>query len=298
MTILLTGSSGFLGRQVLKELEENFSTKEICLINSESLSTHPTIIRAGSEIRLTKQKMEILKRVTHLVHIGSFIPKNKSEVKRFDLALESINFTYNLINLPTPKLEKVIFVSTVDVYSRNLIPISEASPTVASNAYTSMKLFCEKMIESHYSISGVPIQIFRTGHLYGEGDEVFDKLVPNLFRAIFEKKSIQLTVGLEQKLNLLYVKDAASVICKSLQNSFKEEIVNLVSSKSVTIRELLAILEGISSKQLEFNTQDSLPTTTDYHFKESKISGHPQFVETPLEVGLLEVYNNWGRRFK
>ena len=298
MTILLTGSSGFLGRQVLKELEENFPSKELCLISSSSLSTYPTIIRAGSKIQVTKQEEEILKRVTHLVHIGSFIPKNKSEVKRFDLALESINFTYNLINLPTPKLEKVIFVSTVDVYSRNAIPISEGSTTVASNAYTSMKLFCEKMIESHYSISAVPVQIFRTGHLYGEGDEVFDKLIPNLFRAIFEEKTIHLTVGLEQRLNLLYVKDAARLICKSLQNSFKEEIVNLVSSRSVTIRELLTILEGISSKELEFNKLDSLPTTTDYHFKESKISGHPQFVETPIEVALLEVYNNWARRIK
>ena len=148
MTYLLTGSSGFLGRHIRTELEKLLPPSEICLLSSAPVDGYPTILRTGSEIKLTESTTTILEEVTHLIHVGSFMPKRKDELNRFDLAVKSINFTMNLLLLPMPKLEKITYLSTVDVYTRNVTPLSETSKTLASNAYTAMKLSCEKIIDA------------------------------------------------------------------------------------------------------------------------------------------------------
>jgi UDP-glucose 4-epimerase len=298
MTYLLTGSKGFLGRHVRKELERIQPLAEICQISSVNSKETPTIIRTGSELLISEQSLEILKNVTHLIHIGSFMPKRKEEANRFDLASESISFTKNLLLLPMPNLEKIVYMSTVDVYSRKVTPISEMSDTLLTNAYTSMKLFCEKMVEEFCVRRDVHLDILRSGHLYGEGDEVFEKLIPNLFRAVFNDYQFKLEIGFEQELNLLYVKDAAKIICEVALKDSDGGVANLVSSEPVTLGRLLEIVELVSGKKLKVEKLGNHVDNSQYNFQISRLQGKLDYVETPLEIGLLEVSKLWASRQK
>jgi UDP-glucose 4-epimerase len=298
MTYLLTGPRGFLGRYVRAELEESKSPHEICLISSAHINGVQTILRSGSEIILTDQSIETLNEVTHLIHIGSFMPKRKDELNRCDLALESLNFTKNLIHLRMPKLSKFTYLSTVDVYSRSVTPMSEASETHVSNAYTGMKLRCEKMIEEFCNSNGIRLEILRSGHLYGDGDEIFDKLVPNILRSVFNDFEIVLQIGLGQQLNLLYVKDAAKVICKVTDMDLGGGISNLVSSHPVTLNHVIDSIQQITSKRSKVKQLSSYIDNSQYNFEPSRLINELAFLETPLEFGLREVCKLWESRQK
>lgn len=298
MTYLLTGSKGFLGGHVRKELERSQPLAEICLISSVKSIETPTIIRAGSEILVTEQSVENLENVTHLIHIGSFTPKRKEEANRFDLALESINFTMNLLLLPMPNLEKIVYMSTVDVYSRKVTPISEMSDTLPTNAYTAMKLFSEKMVEEFCVRKDVHLDILRSGHLYGEGDDVYDKLIPTLFRAIFNDSLFRLEIGFEQELNLLYVKDAAKIICEVALKDSGGGVANLVSSEPVTMGRLLEIVELVSGNKLKVEKLNNYVDNSKFNFRTSRLHGKLDCIETPLEIGLREVSKLWVSRQK
>jgi nucleoside-diphosphate-sugar epimerase len=187
---------------------------------------------------------------------------------------------------------------TILLGSISTTPISEASDTLASNAYTAMKLFCEKMIEEFCLRNEIHLDILRSGHLYGEGDETFDKLIPNLFRSIFDDFQVKLHIGLAQELNLLYVKDAAKIICEVASKDFGGGILNLVSSFPVTVGKLLEIMEAISLNKLKVEQLGSHFDNSQYNFQASKLHEKWEFLETPLETGLHEVYVSWGNRIK
>jgi UDP-glucose 4-epimerase len=176
--------------------------------------------------------------------------------------------------------------------------MSETSETFASNAYTAMKLFCEKMIDEFCQGNQVHLDILRSGHLYGEGDDVFNKLIPNVFRSLFGDYEFELQIGLAQELNLLYVKDAAKIICEAAYKDFGGGVTNLVSSYPVTLSYLLETIQLTTSKRLKVTQISRHIDNSQYSFQASRLHGRVEFVETPLETGLREVCKSWESRQK
>ena len=295
MTTLLTGTSGFLGAVVLQQALNPVNQLDISVISAKARKDLPFILRVGSELDISEDSMKILTRTSQLVLIGSYMPKNKTELDLYELATESFDFVSNLLSIPLPKLKKIIYVSTMDVYARDGFEINESSKTYPSNAYTAMKLAAEELIENFAISKGVKFQILRFGHIYGSGDEKSTKIVPNLFRAILKNDVFQLQVGLEQKINLLYVQDAAKVLVKATKNNLENGVYNVVAQEPISVGRIIQMLEFVTNKKLKKNQTAEKVDNALYNFAAPRIFQILNIKETKIEDGLFEMYKDLSR---
>ena len=290
MTILITGAAGFVGRHLKEQLMADYPESNIATISSFPSKNPLEIVRSGGEIKVTKSNQEILDGVKCVIHLGSYTPKNQSEINEFGLALESINFTSKLLGLSLPNVQRMIYSSTMDVYSKTEKAISELSETSNSNSYTMMKLFTESMIHHHCNINKISLKTLRIGHLYGLGDEVYDKIIPKLLSSVLNKQNNEMNLSLDQILNLMYVKDAARIISELVAKSDLAGVSNLVSSKPTTIRELIQIIEVTTGQKFIYKAQEIALKYRQLKFCVSNLVGEVDYRETPLEEGLAEMY--------
>jgi len=295
MTTLLTGTSGFLGSFVLNQTLKSVNPLDIAVISSKPREDLPSILRKGAELDLSKLSMKILLKTSQLVLIGSYVPKNKTELDFSELATESLNFLSNLLAIPLPNLKRIIYVSTTDVYTREGFEISELSKTHPSNEYTSMKLSAEELIQNFSIRNGLKCQVLRFGHIYGPGNENDTKFVPNLFRSILRDEVFQLQVGLEQQMNLLYVQDAAKVLVEAAKGNLLSGAYNVVSQESISVDKIIQTVEIIAKKKLKKNQTSEKFDNALYNFAPPRILKILNVKETKIQEGFSEMYKNLSR---
>lgn len=290
MTYLLTGSNGFLGKHFIGFNENSNRKLDLLSISSFKSDKLATIKRSGSRINYLQADEKKLKEVSHIIHGGSFTPKNRTEANDVQLNIESLNFTSNLLELELPKLEKIIYFSTMDVYLRNKKRINESSETTFLNEYSKMKIESENMLQSYCANKNIALHILRIGHIYGPGDQIYQKIIPSVFNSLLFGKPLELTSGLKQIVNLLYVKDFIKILYNLAVVDEIEGISNLVSSNPVSLQNIIDMAVDISSKKLTINQKSTHYDNSIYDFEPSNLITKFNYFETPLYDGLLETY--------
>jgi UDP-glucose 4-epimerase len=289
MRLILTGASGFLGKHLVNRVDNTMSSADLTVISSKTIG-NSTIKRLGSRIIATNKQLENLRQITHVVHLGCFMPKSKADLEQESLAQESLVFTENLFNLPLPSLEKIIFVSSTDVYKRDNKVIDESSEVEATNAYTKMKIECEIFIREFAESRNISYRILRLGHLFGSGDFEFNKIVQNLVRAVTKKEKFHLQNGLQQTLNLMYVEDVSRIILKVAIEQLDSGVSNVVSSRTCTIEKLINELTELSEQDINLEVICSKVDEYRYLFRPSNLLNYFPFQETSLREALRNSY--------
>lgn len=293
MNLLLTGASGFLGRNLVHVLENQSIFDKIVLVSSKHFTNFQVIKRVGSIISVDSGDSELLKSISHVLHLGSFMPRNQAQLNDPHSLMASIQFTKNLLALPFTSLQKVVFASTTDVYKRSNTPMSEDTTTVVTNGYTNMKLEMERLLTEFCEVRKIELQILRIGHLFGAENSDSKKFVPTLFNCATQNKIFSVKNGLDQKLNLLYVTDAAQMISQVSSMSNLPMLSNLVSSFHHTIGETIELVEEISGKSVKFVVENEKLNKYRYLFSPSNLNMALDFTETPFKYALSRSFQEF-----
>lgn len=156
MKILLTGSTGFLGRIILKELRD-FQVITLSRTNSA----------INADLTVGKIELPKVNAVIHAAGKAHIVPKTQKEIEEFNLV--NVIGTENLLNSLQANLpESFVFISSVSVYGRidgNLI--SEEEPLNAKDPYGISKIQAEKLVKSWCKINNVRLSILRLPLLVG-----------------------------------------------------------------------------------------------------------------------------------
>lgn len=156
--MLVTGSGGFLGNYICKELNLN----NIVHTLSRSNSTYNCDLIHS--IPIFKENFDTVIHTAGLAHV---IPKSDSEKKHFYNS--NILITQNLLKgLEKISVKKFIYISSVAVYglfSGNMI--SEKQVLNATDPYGSSKIFSENFISNWCEIHDVKLTILRLPLLIG-----------------------------------------------------------------------------------------------------------------------------------
>ena len=202
MKILLTGSTGFLGRTILKELS-NFQVVTLSRNNSE--------INAD----LTAGKIELPKvnAVIHAAGKAHLVPKTQKEIVEF--ASVNVGGTKNLLNsLETNLPESFVFISSVSVYGRlegDLI--SEEAPLNASDPYGLSKIQAEAIIQSWCLRNNVKLSILRLPLLVGANPP---GNLGSMIRAIRNGYYVDIAGGKARK-SMVRAQDVACILPKVIE---------------------------------------------------------------------------------
>jgi len=233
-TILITGSSGFIGKNLIKKIPK-YST---------------TIEKNGEKIDLRdKEKVLKLKRVNTVIHLAGKTPYSK-KLSNNEIFEHNILGTLNILEYCiSKKVEKLIFVSSYIYGNSKNNPINEKHIVHPHNTYTKSKYLAEELCKDYAKKFGIKVIILRPFNLFGNLQKK-GFLISNIVEAIKNNSSILIT-NKNNKRDYLLIDDFIDVILKMIDFDCKLEIFNIGSGKSYSFEKIIQLFERKSGKTIK-----------------------------------------------
>jgi nucleoside-diphosphate-sugar epimerase len=232
MKILVTGSKGFLGKYVVKELEENgyevvnLDRKNNIYIGSEN---NPY------EINNHLQLVELFNRHNFdaVVHLAALVGLVKCAEKPIHAVEDNLLATTRLLQVSLNKgVKRFIYASTWAVTGNKL------------NPYDITKAASENMVLSYNHLRNMEGIICRFGTAYGKGMSKLG-VIPSFIERAKKGEPLEIHGRGEQIRQFTHAKDIAQGVKIALEKGKVGEIYNIVADEVVSIKE---IAESIGEK--------------------------------------------------
>ncbi|MVN21011.1 NAD-dependent epimerase/dehydratase family protein [Mucilaginibacter arboris] len=294
--ILLTGASGFIGQHLLSALIAMYGIDNVLALTSNPISGCKYLLHNNYQFeRSYFSESGYANSINIIIHAGAYTPKNASQSNDWKRCNENIYNTEKLLDTDLPNLKKVIYLSTLDVYGKADL-ISESSLIEPISLYGFSKLYSEKLIASWANDKNKMCQILRVGHVYGPGEEVYQKIVPVTIKKIIKNEPVQIWGSGKELRAFIYIKDIIKCILNAL--NLNEDIgpVNLVSSNAISIADLVNKLINISGKVINIETIATTTVGRSLIFDNSKMKQYLLLSETDFDSGLAEEWHYMNQR--
>ncbi len=236
MIIVVTGSSGFVGRRLVKRLKD--LSHEIIHLDITSCTD------------VTKyDQLSDIKKFDLLFHLAAktFVPDSFHHPREFYET--NILGTLNALELCRKYNSRMIFVSSYVYGNPEYLPIDEKHTVSALNPYSQSKIIGEKLCESYHRDFGLNIIIIRPFNIYGPGQQI-PFLIPTI---ISQAARGRITLkDPEPKRDYLYIDDAIDFYIKAAgfaTNSM--EIFNIGSGESYSVRNIVDIIHEMMHSTFE-----------------------------------------------
>lgn len=286
MKILVTGATGLLGTNLVKELQD-----EGHKIKAMSRSLGYELL----DRELTKEVIENFKPEV-VYHLAANAAESRGQVSPIDMTDRNLNIFLNvLVPSINIKVKRFIYTSSVAVYGEAEVPYSEDDIIKPKDVYGVNKAACEQILKILSKVHGFDYTIFRPHNIYGPHQDMsnpYKNVVALFMRNIMEDK--ELTIFGEGKMRraFSYVDDVIEVFVEALNDTFKNQTVNVGSSIEVDLMTLLTKIEDIAGKKAIVNHLPARPQEI-YNFLASHRKQNTLFNyhETPLSVGLQRTWD-------
>ena len=287
--ILLTGASGFIGSKLLSELIDKYGSDYVSAFTSKPINGVRCILHNGYKGGL-KQYDELLRNVSVVIHAGAYIPKNSANSNLICENNENIINTEFLLRHKYPCLKKIIYISTSDVYDQEVAVINENARENPSTLYGHSKLYCEKMVGIWCSKNHVQYNILRIGHVYGPGEEKYKKLIPVAIKRVLSEDPVTIYNAGNDIRTFIYIDDVVRSIVKSIDINLPGEIINVVGSEKISIKNLVYKIFKIANKQVRVENVSANIVRRNIIFDNTKLTEILSSPKITLDEGLeLEI---------
>lgn len=233
-TILITGASGFIGKNLIKKIPEY----------------HTPIEKNGKKIDLrNREKVLKIKKVNTVIHLAGKTPYSKKSSNN-EIFENNVLGTLNILEYCIArKVEKLIFVSSYIYGNPKSNPINENHVIQPHNTYAKSKYLSEELCKNYAKKFGIKVIILRPFNLFGDLQKK-DFLISNIINSIENNKSIKI-INKNNKRDYLLIDDFIDVILKMINYDCKFEIFNVGSGKSYSFNQIIELFEIKSGKKIK-----------------------------------------------
>jgi UDP-glucose 4-epimerase len=250
---LVTGVAGFIGRHVaesclrlgmevtgLDDLSGGFidNVPEGVKFIQGNI-TNDSLIRSITE----SEKFD------YVYHLAAYAAEGLSHfIRRFNY-INNLVGSVTLLNAAIrTKIKCFVFTSSIAVYGKNQLPMSESMVPQPEDPYGIGKYAMELDLKSAHEIFGLNYIIFRPHNVYGEHQNIADRyrnVVGIFMNQILEKKPLSIFGDGLQTRGFSYIDDVAPVIARSpLLPSVYNEVFNIGADTPCTVLELAHEVAG------------------------------------------------------
>lgn len=166
--ILITGSSGFIGGEIVKRLDK------LEIITDSNDSEHIDLQNREQVMKLDSADI--------VIHLGGKTPQR--ELKWSEYFDNNVIGTLNVLEYCIQKkVKKMIYVSSYVYGNPKYCPVDENHPISPHNAYTESKYLGERLCEFYCKRSDLSLTILRPFNIFG-GSMKEGFLITNLINSI------------------------------------------------------------------------------------------------------------------
>lgn len=264
MKVLLTGSSGFVGRSLKKLLE----SKGVTVISYDFDDNPPNDIKDLSNL---KSKAE---GVDGIIHLAALSQPKLSRQDPLNCVNINIGGTANV--LEAARLSQnghpwVIFSSSREVFGETeILPITEKTPRHPGTIYGLTKMVGEDLCRIFSKDYGLKTRIVRFTSVYGGKDDDLSRVVPKFIIQAAKNEPLVINGNGEETFDFTYINDATEGIWDVVQEVIKSSKIHddfiLSAGQPVFLKDLAKIIieETQSKSEIKYAPVQSYSSTRCY----------------------------------
>jgi GDP-L-fucose synthase len=257
--ILVTGSTGFIGQAVLKNL-----------INKRSLDPK-NIVETGfpknksGDLRVYENADRIMREndVDTVIHLAALIGGlGYSSVHQATQYFSNLSIDLNVVEAAkNAGVKKIVLVGSVCAYPKNTpCPYKEESlwdgiPQEANLAYSTIKRMLTVQAEVYKKEFGLNAITVIPNNAYGPYDNFhpeFSHVIPSLIRRCINQENPLVVWGDGSPTrDFFYVKDFAEGVISALENLTTPDPINIGSGEETSIKNLAEMIRGMTGHKGE-----------------------------------------------
>lgn len=302
---LITGGAGFIGSHVAKHCLA-LGHKVIILDDlsggfEDHLPNGVDFVKGSINDVLLLNEIFNKNKIDYIYHLAAYAAEGLSHfIRNFNYQNNLIG-SVNLINEAVKHNVKCfVFTSSIAVYGKGQLPMSESMIPVPEDPYGISKLAVEMDLKCAREMFGLNYVIFRPHNVYGENQNIGDKyrnVIGIFMNQIMQGKELTIFGDGNQTRAFSYIDDVAIPIanCVNIPNSWNN-IFNIGADKPYTVKELATIVCK------EFNVDEKINFLTARNEVVHAYSDHSKanaFFERSTDVSLAEgirMMANWARK--
>ena len=238
--VLLTGASGFVGRQILEELLRHDVNINLVVrqSNLKKIKKSKKISSIFYTNNLFKESdlwfNQVTKDIDIVIHSAWYV-----KVKDYTTSLENINCFIGTKKLAQfckkNKVKKFIGLGTCLEYDLSKRYLSIETPLNPKSLYAQTKVKTYKYLYKYFNNSNTEFNWHRLFYLYGDGQHK-KKLFSLINDKLKKNKKVLLTNG-NQIRDYINVKKAAKIIVKNSMSNKSPEVINVCSGKGIKVKD-------------------------------------------------------------
>lgn len=273
-TIFISGASGMIGSLIV----------DVIMHRNINFNDNCTIIANGRNEQAMKKKFERYldsknfkfyikdinetidfdEDVEFIIHAASNTHPMSYSQDPVGTVITNIIGTNNLLQYATnKKIEKLIFLSSVEIYGENKGDIEKFDENYLGYincntlraGYPESKRAGEALCQAYREKYNINVSIVRLARIYGPTMLLSDtKAVSQFIKKAIDVEDIVLKSNGSQQYSYLYVADAVSGILKILKDGKNGEAYNLGDEESdITLKQLAQFIANIKNKKVVFD---------------------------------------------
>ena len=269
MKIFVTGGSGFIGKHLIRKLQneheliiyENFSnSSEEDFLNL--LKNNISLIK-GDMTNFSLLKKSLMN-VDLVIHLAARIDILESITHPNETHKINVEGSLNILRCCVENnIKNFISASSAAVYGNPTeIPVSEKTVPNPVSPYGAEKLSLEfygKSFANAYDMNCISLRFF---NVYGKGQSnEYAGVITKFMEKIHSNQPLTIFGNGENTRDFIHIDDLVDGIVKSISNinGKKGNVYNLASGVSTSVKELAELMILISKKNLKLNFIDSRP---------------------------------------
>lgn len=304
-TALVTGGAGFIGTHVVNELIK-LDMNVIVLDDlsggfRENVNTKAKFIEGSIVDENLVKKIFNENKINYVYHLAAYAAEGLSHfIKRFNYENNVIG-SINMINASiNHECECFVFTSSIAVYGKNQLPMSEELTPEPEDSYGVAKICVEKELEVSKSMFGLDYVIFRPHNVYGEYQNIGDKyrnVIGIFMNQIMQGKPLTIFGDGKQTRAFTYIGDIAQIIAKApmLKEAYNQ-IFNVGADVAYTVNDIAEAVNKVMSSDQEvvhLPERNEVKHAYSEHLKAKKVFGCES--KTPLNEGLQKMAE-WAKK--
>ena len=293
--VLITGGAGFIGANLVMEIQEKYPKAEIFVIdnlssgNFRNLSEFKGDIIVDNILNIDLDKsFPQLDVIFHQAAItDTIIPKNEEQ----KVIYENVESFRRILDYALSHNTHLIYASTSGIYGNSTPPMKVDKEEYPLNAYAFSKLIQDNIAKKYFDLfekKNLKLVGLRYFIVYGPKEyykvtKEKGSLIWKFYSQMKEGKKPVLFGDGKQKRDFVYVKDVTEINFLSLETK-RNGIFNVGTGKAITFNEIINILNKCLKTDLEPKYQEN-PFKDSYQYY------------TEADISTAKEYLNWEPKY-
>jgi len=244
---LVTGGAGFIGSHVVDELV-TLGKKVIVLDDlsggfKENVNSEAEFIEGNITDKELVERIFKENKIDYVYHLAAYAAEGLSHfIRKFNYENNLMGSIHLINEAVKSKVKCFVFTSSIAVYGKNQLPMTEDTIPEPEDPYGISKLAIEQDLKAANSMFGLNYIIFRPHNVYGERQNLGDKyrnVVGIFMNKIMQGEPLKVFGDGEQTRAFSYIGDVAPIIAKSiLEPKAYNHIFNIGADEPYTVNVL------------------------------------------------------------